>query len=150
MTRQEFRLFSAFMIFGLMCVFLPALGESRMLTQGEDRLKPIRSACDKTAGNLIYQSESKYVSDFEVVPGGCQIEPSANMNGWRLVVPEEGKFRAIWALCDLPTGNLVYESESSWVSPIRVVHRGCIGLLNQSSPTLSQPARTPVPTPGPK
>ena len=158
MDKQEFK-YPANRIFGRVLIFLSlAIGYSanasddfRIVTPEEDHLKVIRSVCDKATGNLLYQSEGKYVSPFDVVPGGCVIESSVIVRGgWRLIAPEWRRFKAIYAFCDLPTGNLIYESESSWVSPIRVVPGGCVDLLHQPSSFLPQPAPAPLPTPNPK
>lgn len=82
MNKREFKFFVALMVFGLMVVFLPILSDhSANATNGNwwlvaeraGNYDAIRSVCDVRTGNLLYETEGKYVSMITVVPGGCAL-----------------------------------------------------------------------------
>lgn len=142
MTRREFRLFSAFVIFGLMCVFLPVLGESRAVAPEDGHFRAVEAICDAPAGNLIYESEG-VAGVIQVVPGGCSQDlarAGSLTNARRMVAEKRGSFKAIQAICDTSTGNLLYESESL-AGVLQVVRGGCAVPLQP--PPIQTPPQTP-------
>ncbi|MDO8504259.1 MAG: hypothetical protein Q7S36_00195 [Candidatus Liptonbacteria bacterium] len=111
----------------------------------DGHFRAVEAICDTTAGNLLYESEG-VAGVFQVVSGGCAQDPARarDLTSVRRVVAEKrGSFKAIYAICDTPTGNLLYESEGL-AGVIQVIRGGC---AVPRPPPLSPNDPLPIPAP---
>lgn len=79
-TRREFRFLATLLIFGIILALLPIFG-GRSANAGNNKrwlvaekggnYDAIRGVCDEKTGNLLYETDGRYVSIITVVPGGC-------------------------------------------------------------------------------